>query len=162
MQQTMYSFTIQSQIIELSYEELHKYPNSLFCRLASDTCAKKTKKGDILINRDNTFLEYVVTFIKHDLVPALTTLHPMIMKEARFYGLKELENKLNISKLQFDGTTKAVFANKLILKVFTHFLMTHNFPFILHSLKIIPCISPLIQTLLKALGNNKNRKFCFI
>jgi hypothetical protein len=103
MKQSTYSFNISNQIVEFSDEELEKFPNCVFSKLALNT----TQNSAILIERDNKFLDFIVSYIKYDAIPKTPSLFSNLMEEAQFYGVYELVDELKTcntnSSLRFDG-----------------------------------------------------------
>lgn len=105
-----HSFLVEEKRIEFTSSTLAKFPNSLFSKLVqtdSTFTNKKNKKGEILITREATYLEYVVNFMKNGELPIAEPICRKVAEEADFYGLEELIEAMKTDnkkgKVRLDG-----------------------------------------------------------
>jgi hypothetical protein len=100
-------FNVDGEIVQLTVATLAKYPNNLFANLAK---LEKTvifdEREAICINRDNTYLSYIVEYMESKTLPKSKLYLTAVREEAKFYHLGELVQLID-KKLEADPLVPA-------------------------------------------------------
>ena len=95
-------YNVDGEIVRISANILAKYPKSLFAIVANtDKMVVYDESNAICINRENTWLGYILDFMKHKTLPKSRLFLDVVREEARFYKLDELVGIIN-AKLEVD------------------------------------------------------------